>query len=178
MLACRRCDRCPSTRILATTTTAPRASPMGSEWPSGSPWPASAGTGAHRASPVQGHRCPTPTGPLRPTRDQKGELTRGGRRIRKVSLTKSRVVGQTYSASHRSAHQALATFNWMGHTAQELATSVETNSGGPVSGQLANGQVSSMNSGQTKEDLTFAAATWDPVRRRSSLSAIRSSGCQ
>src|SRR5260370_18959094 len=42
----------------------------------------------------------------------------------------------------------------MGHTAQELATSVETNSGGPVSGQLANGQVSSMNSGQTKEDLT------------------------
>jgi hypothetical protein len=40
------------------------------------------------------------------------------------------------------------------HVAQELATSVETNSGWPVSGQLANGQVSSMNSGQTEGDLT------------------------
>jgi hypothetical protein len=30
------------------------------------------------------------------------------------------------------------------HAAQELATCVETNSGWPVSGQLANGQVSSM----------------------------------
>ena len=37
---------------------------------------------------------------------------------------------------------------------QELATWIETNSGWPVSGQLANGQVSGMNSGQTKQDLT------------------------
>jgi len=42
--------------------------------------------------------------------------------------------------------------------AQELATWVETNSGWPVSGQLANGQVSSMNSGQTRGDLT--PGTW------------------
>jgi len=38
--------------------------------------------------------------------------------------------------------------------APELATWVETNSGWPVSGQLANGQVSSLNSGQTKGNLT------------------------
>jgi len=43
------------------------------------------------------------------------------------------------------------------HVAQELATSVETNSGRPVSGHLANGQVSSVNSGQTRGDLTLAA---------------------
>jgi hypothetical protein len=41
--------------------------------------------------------------------------------------------------------------------ARELATSVEMNSGWPVSGQLANGQVSSMNSGQTEGDLTADA---------------------
>ena len=42
---------------------------------------------------------------------------------------------------------------------QELATSVETNSGWPVSGQVANGQVSSMNSGQTirRPDIPDAA---------------------
>src|SRR5216683_1245814 len=39
---------------------------------------------------------------------------------------------------------------------QELVTWVETNSGWLVSGQLANGQVSSMNSGQTRKDLTTA----------------------
>jgi len=38
--------------------------------------------------------------------------------------------------------------------AQELATWAETNDRWPVSGQLANGQVSSMSSGQTKGDLT------------------------
>jgi hypothetical protein len=34
---------------------------------------------------------------------------------------------------------------------QELATWVEANRGWPVSGRLANGQVSSMNGGQTQE---------------------------
>jgi hypothetical protein len=43
------------------------------------------------------------------------------------------------------------------HATQELATSVETNSALPVSGQLANGQVSSMNTGQTEGDLTLTA---------------------
>jgi hypothetical protein len=46
-------------------------------------------------------------------------------------------------------------------TARELATSVETSGGRPVSGQLANEQVSSMNSGQTRGDLTPAAMTTD-----------------
>ena len=41
--------------------------------------------------------------------------------------------------------------------AQESATSVETNGGRPVSGQLANGQVSSMNNGQTRGDLTVVS---------------------
>jgi hypothetical protein len=38
--------------------------------------------------------------------------------------------------------------------AQEMATWVEANSAWPVSGQLANWQVSGMNSGQTKGDFT------------------------
>ena len=37
---------------------------------------------------------------------------------------------------------------------QELATWAETNDSWPVSGQLANGQVSSMSSGHTEGDLT------------------------
>jgi len=42
----------------------------------------------------------------------------------------------------------------MRQVTQELATWVETNSGWPVSRQPANGQVSGMNSGQAKQDLT------------------------
>jgi hypothetical protein len=49
------------------------------------------------------------------------------------------------------------------HVAQELATSFETNSGWPVSGHLANGQVSSMNSGQTGGDLTAWRLPISPV---------------
>jgi len=55
------------------------------------------------------------------------------------------------------AASTLATDVVVVHVAQELATSVETNSGRPVSGHLANGQVSSVNSGQTRGDLTLAA---------------------
>src|SRR5216683_2525962 len=47
---------------------------------------------------------------------------------------------------------------------QELVTWVETNSGWLVSGQLANGQVSSMNSGQTRKDLTVLPRT-EPVHQ-------------
>ena len=43
--------------------------------------------------------------------------------------------------------------------AQELATWIETNSGWPVSRQLANGQVRTMNSGPTRGDLTTMAGT-------------------
>jgi hypothetical protein len=59
---------------------------------------------------------------------------------------------------------ALAACNWTGQltwwtwwslpAAQELATWAETNDRWRVSGQLANGQVSDVNSGQTKGDLT------------------------
>jgi hypothetical protein len=49
---------------------------------------------------------------------------------------------------------------------QELATWVETNDRWPVSGQLANGRVSSMRSGQTKGDLTpCSLANWRPRPR-------------
>ena len=45
---------------------------------------------------------------------------------------------------------------------QELATWAETNASWPVSGQLANGQVSDMSSGQTKGDLTVSAGRIGP----------------
>jgi hypothetical protein len=56
------------------------------------------------------------------------------------------------------------------HAAQKLATSVETNGAWLVSGQLANGQVISMNSGQTKGDPTGV------MRRRSRRAAGRLAG--
>ena len=63
--ACRRCNRWLPTQIPATATTAPRASPMCSGWPSSTPRPASAGTRARRASPIRGTDAPMPTGPCR-----------------------------------------------------------------------------------------------------------------
>ncbi len=50
--------------------------------------------------------------------------------------------------------------------AQELATWAETNHRWSVSGQLANGQVSSMNSGQTRGDLTLMACAAAGQHRR------------
>ena len=51
-------------------------------------------------------------------------------------------------------------------TAQKLATWVEPNRRTAVSGQVANRQVSSMNAGQTKGDLTMASGKTIPATAR------------
>jgi transposase len=56
--------------------------------------------------------------------------------------------------------------------AQELATWVETNRARPVSGQVANAQVSSVNSGQTKGDLT-ARQQGGPDPKEAALAGAR-----
>ena len=58
--------------------------------------------------------------------------------------------------------------------AQELAIWVETNSGWAVSGRVANGQVSRMNSGQTKGDLTLGGVGMLLLNQRANVASILS----